>query len=416
MALGYNKRAFGIFSTRWEAEMGLQELRTTGFPMDRVSIIAPDTAKRGEIAGVDVQDGVGEPKEGAAGGAAVGGVAGGFIGLIGALSAVTVAGVGPVLIGGALASILADTVIGGAVGAAAGGLAGALIGLGVPDAQARLYSDRLEKGEYLVIVEGIDDEIERADSILSRHRIREWDVYDIPSPNVAPPGYTTPIGAVAAGYTPMVTPTTGALGVPLATPLPGVTSMGTAGLGYPGDTSAVPLTQDKRAVGIFPSYRETENALNELRAAGFPMNKVSVMVQDAERQDNIAGVRVRDRVGDKAEEGAVTGVVAGGALGGLTGLLAGLGALAIPGIGPIVFAGAEAAAIASMLAGGAIGAAAGGLFGALVGLGIPEDRAKLYSDRVSAGDYLVLVTGTETEIQLAESILSDRGIQEWGTY
>ena len=47
----------------------------------------------------------------------------------------------------------------------------------------------------------------------------------------------------------------------------------------------------------------------------------------------------------------------------MIGLLAGVGALAIPGIGPIIAGGA----LASTLAGAGIGAAAGGLLGALWG-------------------------------------------------
>ncbi|UBF29020.1 hypothetical protein K9N68_14975 [Kovacikia minuta CCNUW1] len=49
-------------------------------------------------------------------------------------------------------------------------------------------------------------------------------------------------------------------------------------------------------------------------------------------------------------------------------------------------------------------------------MGIPEDRARVYSDRVSRGDYLVMVEGSEEEIHRAESILNRRGIQEWGIY
>ncbi|MGF1675438.1 MAG: YsnF/AvaK domain-containing protein [Rivularia sp. (in: cyanobacteria)] len=106
----------------------------------------------------------------------------------------------------------------------------------------------------------------------------------------------------------------------------------------------------------------------------------------------------------------------GGALGGITGLLVGLGTLAIPGIGPIMFAGAEATAIATTLAGGAIGAATGGLVGALIGLGIPEEKAKVYSDRVSGGSFLVMVTGTDAEVQRAESIMRRCGVEEFGIY
>ncbi|MBD2189962.1 signal transduction histidine kinase (STHK), LytS, partial [Pseudanabaena mucicola] len=115
-------------------------------------------------------------------------------------------------------------------------------------------------------------------------------------------------------------------------------------------------------------------------------------------------------------EGAATGAASGGAVGGLTGLLVGLGLVAIPGVGPVMLAGAAATALATTLTGGAIGAAAGSLVGGLVGLGIPKDRAKIYSDRVEQGDYLVMVDGTDQEIRQAETIFQRYGIHEWGIY
>lgn len=174
--------------------------------------------------------------------------------------------------------------------------------------------------------------------------------------------------------------------------------------------------QHKRAVGVFSNYRDTEAALNELRDSGFSMDRVSIVARDADRHDDIAGVDVQDRAGNKADEAAKAGAITGGTLGGLTGLLVGLGAIAIPGIGPVMLAGATATALATTLSGGAIGAAAGGLLGALVGLGIPEERAKVYNERVSRGHYLVMVEGNDDEIHRAEGILSHRGIQEWGIY
>jgi hypothetical protein len=64
-----------------------------------------------------------------------------------------------------------------------------------------------------------------------------------------------------------------------------------------------------------------------------------------------------------------------------------LGALAIPGIGPIVAAGPIAASIMGALT----GAGLGGLTGALIGLGIPDDDAKSYGKSVEEGKILVLV-------------------------
>src|SRR4028118_276602 len=180
------------------------------------------------------------------------------------------------------------------------------------------------------------------------------------------------------------------------------------------------LGQHKRAVGVFSSRREAELALRELRDSKFPMDRVSVIARDADGRSDIAGADVRDEVRDrsdnKADEGATTGAVTGGALGGLTGLLVGLGTLALPGIGPIMLAGATATAIATTLAGGAIGAAAGSLLGALVGLGIPEEEARGYNERVSRGHYLIMIEGTDEEIHRAQAILSRGGIEDWRVY
>ncbi len=171
----------------------------------------------------------------------------------------------------------------------------------------------------------------------------------------------------------------------------------------------------KRAAGLYYSRDEAEAAVRDLKAAGYDMDRVSVIAKDADKVGGHDSTRSED-VGNKADDGAATGALTGGALGGITGLLVGLGALAIPGIGPILLAGAEATAIATTLAGGAIGAAAGGLIGALIGLGIPEEKAKVYSDRVGGGSFLVMVTGTAAEIDRVAAIMRRHGVEEFDIY
>jgi uncharacterized membrane protein len=168
-----------------------------------------------------------------------------------------------------------------------------------------------------------------------------------------------------------------------------------------------------RAVGTFATAHEAEVALRELKASGFPMDRVSLIGREnASLTDRGQQLAQDTEVTDKAKAGAV----AGGTIGGLTGLLVGLGAFAIPGIGPVMAGGAFATALATTATGGAIGAATGGVIGSLVGLGIPEDRARTYSDRVSRGEYLVMVEGSEAEIHQAEQILSQRGVHDWGVF
>lgn len=176
---------------------------------------------------------------------------------------------------------------------------------------------------------------------------------------------------------------------------------------------------NKRATGTFSNHQEAKVALHELRENGFNMDQISIIGNHIDRNSDMAGVKQSEHISDldnKVGEGAATGAASGGAVGGLTGLLVGLGLVAIPGIGPIMLAGATATALATTLTGGAIGATAGGLIGALVGLGIPKDRAKVYSDRINQGDYLVIVDGSEQEILQAEAIFKRYGVHEWGVY
>lgn len=171
----------------------------------------------------------------------------------------------------------------------------------------------------------------------------------------------------------------------------------------------------RRAVGIFPSRTQTASALQALNDSGFSMGDVSVIAKDADQQNDIAGITVEDEVTNQADTGGTIGAATGGILGGVTGLLVGLGTLTIPGLGPVLLAG-EAAAVLSTLVGGVAGATAGGILGALVGLGIPEHRAKRYRDRVAQGDYLVMLKGRESDIARAERTLGNAGIEDWGVY
>lgn len=427
MALGQHKRAVGVFSSRHDAESAINELKRSGFPTNNVSVIARDADRQGDIAGVDVtKRGGNKADEAAATGALTGGTLGGITGLLVGLGSLAIPGVGPVVLAGEVATAIATTLAGGAIGAAAGGLLGALIGLGIPEERARAYNDRVSRGDYLLIVSGTDQEIARAEAILNHRGIEDFGIYNAPMTSSAysttpmgaavDPAYSTPTSPLGSGFIDRPVDYTAVTGMPTGyaaemSPTPGTyatTPMaGTTGMG---------VERQKRAVGVFSSRREAEVALHELRASGFSMDQVNVVAKNADRNDEIAGVDVSDRAGNKADEGAATGALTGGALGGLGGLLVGLGALAIPGIGPVMLAGAAATTIATAISGGAIGAAAGGLVGALVGLGIPEERAHVYNDRLSRGDYLVFVDGTETEIQRAEAILSHRGVQEWNVF
>jgi Heat induced stress protein YflT len=168
-----------------------------------------------------------------------------------------------------------------------------------------------------------------------------------------------------------------------------------------------------RAIGTLSSKHEAEKALNQLRNSGFAMDRVSVLAKDSDRSQSIGGAStMTDRGDNEAQEGAGIGAVTGTVLGGVGGLLVGLEALIIPGVGPFLAAGT----IAATLAGAGIGAGGGALVGALTGAGIPEEDAQLYSEQVSHGDYLVMLEGSQKEIERVGSILQSSGIRSWNVY
>jgi uncharacterized protein (TIGR02271 family) len=152
-------------------------------------------------------------------------------------------------------------------------------------------------------------------------------------------------------------------------------------------------------VGLFQDQPTAEAAIRRLLAAGFTDQQIGVAVRDRERQQALT-----DTTGTQAAEDATKGAVGGGVVGGVIGLLAGVGALAIPGIGPIIAGGA----LASTLAGAGIGAAAGGLLGALVGMGVPEDEARHFEQGFQRGGILVTVQAGE-RVELARQALSEGG-------
>ena len=167
-----------------------------------------------------------------------------------------------------------------------------------------------------------------------------------------------------------------------------------------------------RAVGTFMTRQDAEIALQELQEAGFDMNRVSVIVNNPQSEDKIGGAEVKP-ASEQAKGGAGAGATAGAATGGLLGLIGGLSVIALPGVGAVAELGVV---LANTLLGSGIGAAGGGLVGALIGWGIPEDRARYYDEMLSRGRYIVLMEGTPAEISGAEAILQNRRIQDWAIY
>jgi hypothetical protein len=168
---------------------------------------------------------------------------------------------------------------------------------------------------------------------------------------------------------------------------------------------------DKRIAvfGLFDDPADLNRAIDLLRVAGFRATDISALTADPATTQAVATEKHT-----KAPEGAAVGAATGGAIGGTLGLLVGIGALVIPGLGPLIAAGPIVAALAGAGAGGAVGT----LTGALVGMGIPEYEAKKYETFVQEGGSLLAVHADNREwADKAKHVLASanaRGVDQRG--
>src|SRR5436190_6012341 len=95
------------------------------------------------------------------------------------------------------------------------------------------------------------------------------------------------------------------------------------------------MSTDLVAYGAYPDRAKFENALEALKAAGFRNSDVSAILPERDRTTK----DFAHEINTKAPEGTAAGAGTGAALGGILGWLVGIGALAIPGVGPLVAAG-----------------------------------------------------------------------------
>jgi uncharacterized membrane protein len=186
-------------------------------------------------------------------------------------------------------------------------------------------------------------------------------------------------------------------------------------------------TTGRIIVALFEERAEAEDAIRDLKTAGFTNEQIGVATQDrtgavearptettAQPTDRTPSSRdnqgvdqdelgkIADETASGMAEGAATGALTGGVIGGLVGLIS---SLLIPGVGPLVVGGV----LASSLLGMGVGAATGGLIGALVGMGVPEEDARYFDAGLRNGRSMVTVINTNEAPDQAISILERHG-------
>ncbi len=172
-----------------------------------------------------------------------------------------------------------------------------------------------------------------------------------------------------------------------------------------------PNTPRETVVGVFADRNAAQMAIERLKAAGFPPQEIGILMRNEQGAQTMAA-----QTGTKAGEDAGTGAAWGGVLGGIAGLLVGIGALAIPGIGPVIAAGPLAAGLSGVVGstavGAAVGAGTGAIVGALVGMGVPKNEAEVYQQRFNAGRILVTVHSGAARFNEAWQILRNAGAED----
>ena len=151
----------------------------------------------------------------------------------------------------------------------------------------------------------------------------------------------------------------------------------------------------KSVIGVFNSRENAEQAVNSLRSQGFTTEEINIVSKNKNRQGQ----------GEEYFEDDITdGALTGGTLGGIGGLLLGAGALAIPGVGPVIAAGPIAAALS--------GAVAGGITGGLIDWGIPAEAGKRYEQQVAQGGILAVIRSDAAKSNQAAQVLRQNGAKD----
>jgi hypothetical protein len=162
------------------------------------------------------------------------------------------------------------------------------------------------------------------------------------------------------------------------------------------------MNASKVVSALFDNQADAEQAVRDLRSAGFPQMAIGVVLRDpAFARD---AVPVPDTTPVPAEA-ALAGALGGSILGGVVGLLAGVGTFALPRVGPVIAGGVLVRALTEAEAGDG----ARGVLGALRVLGVSGASAAYFEDGVREGAVLVTIDAGSRGAAAREILRFSRG-------
>jgi hypothetical protein len=151
-------------------------------------------------------------------------------------------------------------------------------------------------------------------------------------------------------------------------------------------------------VYVYKTHIDAENALRTLSLAGIDMKHLSVVGRGYHTEEHPLGFYTKgDRIRAWGRYGAFWGAI--------WGLLFTPAVFVLPGIGVLPMAGPLVAALVSALEGAVMGGGLTVLGSALLALGVHQDKVIKYEIALKADQFLLIVHGSDDEIQRAHSQL-----------
>lgn len=174
-----HRSAVGVLPSHLATESTLNLLKDAGLSLDKITLVAR-TADNDDDGVISENQFIRhQTVERLGKGALDGGMFGAVGGLLLGLASLVLPGIGTVGVIGARGVVLLGTAVGSLYGAVGGSLLGAAFGNSMSKEQSDVYSNSLLQGNYLVFVEGTDDEIHSAEEVLKTQGIQDWGIYDM---------------------------------------------------------------------------------------------------------------------------------------------------------------------------------------------------------------------------------------------
>jgi len=160
-----------IYGTHAEAEGAVKELQRSGFDMKKLSIVGKDCHTEEHVVGYynagDRMKYWGK----------LGAFWGGLWGLLFGAAFFWVPGVGPLVVGGPLASWIVGALEGAAIVGGLSALGAGLYSIGIPKDSVLKYEHAVRNDKYVLVAHGTVDEVHQAQGILETSQAQEVESY-----------------------------------------------------------------------------------------------------------------------------------------------------------------------------------------------------------------------------------------------